>query len=161
MVPVNPGFFLKITGTGIIITKKGPGFAGTGIPVGHYKPQHTHWSSYIKTCPVDYNTHCSCSSEQFRTLGSLHTHNPPQEICLPVFVQSGPECSPFKDKSQSYTNSCNFRIRRQPTSPIVGLHVHIPLVGGALIEVPLLLPPVGRIRVEIEPTASFLPHQLQ
>ena len=36
MVPVNPGLFLKITGTGIIITKKGPGFAGTGIPVGHY-----------------------------------------------------------------------------------------------------------------------------
>ena len=35
MVPVNPGLFLKITGTGIIITKKGPGFAGTGIPVGH------------------------------------------------------------------------------------------------------------------------------
>ena len=35
MVPVNPGFFLKITGTGIIITKKGPGFTGTGIPVGH------------------------------------------------------------------------------------------------------------------------------
>ena len=25
MVPVNPGLFLKITGTGIIITKKGPG----------------------------------------------------------------------------------------------------------------------------------------
>ena len=38
MVPVNPGLFLKITGTGIIslITKKGPGFAGTGITVGHY-----------------------------------------------------------------------------------------------------------------------------
>ena len=31
MVPVNPGLFMKITGTGIIITKKGPGFAGTGI----------------------------------------------------------------------------------------------------------------------------------
>ena len=37
MVPVNPGLFLKITGTGKIITKKGPGFAGTGIPVFHYK----------------------------------------------------------------------------------------------------------------------------
>ena len=37
MVPVNPGLFLKITGTGITITKKGPEFAGTGIPVGHYK----------------------------------------------------------------------------------------------------------------------------
>ena len=37
MVPVNPGLFLKITRTGmIIITKKGPGIAGTGIPVGHY-----------------------------------------------------------------------------------------------------------------------------
>ena len=38
MVPVNPGLFLKITETGIIITKKGPGFArnGTGIPVGPY-----------------------------------------------------------------------------------------------------------------------------
>ena len=38
MVPVKPGLFLKITGTGIIITKKGPGFTGTGtgIPVGHY-----------------------------------------------------------------------------------------------------------------------------
>ena len=35
MVPVNPGLFLKIIGTGIIITKKGPGFVGTGIPVGH------------------------------------------------------------------------------------------------------------------------------
>ena len=34
MVPVNPGFFLKITGTGIKITKKGPEFSGTGIPVG-------------------------------------------------------------------------------------------------------------------------------
>ena len=35
MVPVNPGLFLKIPGTGIVITnnKKGPGFAGTGIPV--------------------------------------------------------------------------------------------------------------------------------
>ena len=36
MVPFNPGLFLKITGTGIIITKKGPGFAGTGIQDGHY-----------------------------------------------------------------------------------------------------------------------------
>ena len=38
MVPVNPGLFLKITGTGITITKKGPEFSltGTGIPVGHY-----------------------------------------------------------------------------------------------------------------------------
>ena len=35
MVPVNPGLFLKISGSGIIITIKGPGFAGTGIPVGH------------------------------------------------------------------------------------------------------------------------------
>ena len=35
MVPVNRGLFLKITGTGIIITNKGPGFTGTGIPVGH------------------------------------------------------------------------------------------------------------------------------
>ena len=35
---INPGLFLKITGTWIRITKKGPGFAGlrTGIPVGHY-----------------------------------------------------------------------------------------------------------------------------
>ena len=39
MVPVNPGLLLKINGTGIIITKKGPGFAGTGILVGHYSSQ--------------------------------------------------------------------------------------------------------------------------
>ena len=54
MVPVNPGLFLKITGTGtgIIITKKGPGFAGTGtgtgIPVGHYIQLH-QWHASAKT----------------------------------------------------------------------------------------------------------------
>ena len=36
MIPVNPFFSLKITGTGIIITKKGQGYTGTGIPVSHY-----------------------------------------------------------------------------------------------------------------------------
>ena len=35
MVPINSVFFLKITKTGIIITKKEPVFAGTGIPVRH------------------------------------------------------------------------------------------------------------------------------
>ena len=47
MGPVNPGLFLKIAGTGIIITKKGPGFSGTGtgtaIPVGHYSKTKTNW----------------------------------------------------------------------------------------------------------------------
>ena len=55
---VNPVFFLKITGTEII-TKKGPGFAGTGIPVGHYESIR---SFTILSCSYSYNPYSISST---------------------------------------------------------------------------------------------------
>ena len=47
MDPINPGLFLKISGTGIIITKKGPGFAGTHAPT---KQPRQPFLSHVLAC---------------------------------------------------------------------------------------------------------------